>query len=54
LVTIVYVTAEKPFQAASEAADLLRPLTGRWGDPVACMAEPVSPTPYFVLGHFGK
>jgi hypothetical protein len=54
LVTVVYVNAERPFEAASDAADVLRPLAGRWGEPVACMAEPVSATPYFVLGHYGK
>jgi hypothetical protein len=54
LVTVVYVTADKPFAAAEEAAELLRPLAGRWGDPVACSAEPTTTTPYFLLGHYGK
>jgi hypothetical protein len=54
LVTVVYVTAEAPFEASSNAADALRPFAGRWGEPIACTAEPVTANPYFMLATYGK
>jgi hypothetical protein len=54
LVTVVYVTADRLFDAPGSAAELLRPLAERWGEPVACSTEPTSATPYFLLDHYGK